>query len=239
MTALDKARIQATLDRLHAAAERDMPAIAGGFLRSFGKPRPADMANAYIAVSRKQGQLLYALARSIRATNVVEFGASFGISAVWLGAAARDNGGRVVTTEIEPNKFEAARRNLAEAGLDDVVTLLAGDARETLRPHEGPVDLLYLDGWSDLYFDILALMEPKLRVGATVLMDNASFPRVQPFLRHLRQSLFPTPTPRRIPASKQRRDRRERRATHAVAVVGGDRVLIRYAPDRSRASFSL
>lgn len=188
MTTLENSRVRSTLDRLHAAAERDMPAIAAGFLRSFGKPRPADMANAYIAVSRKQGQLLYALARSIRATNVVEFGASFGISAVWLGAAARDNGGRVVTTEIEPNKFEAARRNLAEAGLDDVVTLLAGDARETLRPHEGPVDLLYLDGWSDLYFDILALMEPKLRVGATVLMDNASFPRVQPFLRHLRQS---------------------------------------------------
>ena len=53
------------------------------------------------------------------------------------------------------------------------------------------------------------------------------------------RAVFPTPTPRRILASKQRRDRRERRATRAVAVVGGDRVLIRYAPDRSRASFSL
>ena len=46
----------------------------------------------------------------------------------------------------------------------------------------------------------------------------------------VRKSLFPTPTPRRIPASKQRRDRRERRATRVVAVVGGDHALTVYAP---------
>ncbi|HND32886.1 MAG TPA: class I SAM-dependent methyltransferase [Myxococcota bacterium] len=188
MIAIHDPRITTVLDRLHRAADGDFLAIATGLLRSLGKPRPGDMAQAYIAVSREQGRLLYGLARSIGARNMVEFGASFGISALWLGAAARDNGGRLVTTEIEPTKVEAARAHIAEAGLDDVVTLLAGDATDTLRSHPGPVDLLYLDGWSDLYFDILALMEPKLRPGATVLMDNASFPRVQPFLRHLRSS---------------------------------------------------
>jgi predicted O-methyltransferase YrrM len=188
MSALYDGRVAATLERLHGAADRDMPAILAGLVRSFGKPRPSDMASAYSAVSRSQGRLLYALARAMRATNIVEFGASYGISALWLGAAARDAGGRLVTTEIEPVKIEAARRHVAEAGLEDVVTVLPGDARETLRSHEGPVDLLFLDGWNDLYFEILALMEPKLRPGAAVLVDNASFPRVQGFLRHLRES---------------------------------------------------
>lgn len=60
-----------------------------------------------------------------------------------------------------------------------------------------------------------------------------------PRTQRWRSELFPTPTPRRIPASKQRHDHRERRATRAVAVVGGDHALTVYAPERSRASFSL
>ena len=62
----------------------------------------------------------------------MEFGASFGISALWLGAAARQTKGRVVTTEVEPHKAAVARQNIADAGLDDVVTLLAGNALVTL-----------------------------------------------------------------------------------------------------------
>ncbi|MFO0644111.1 MAG: class I SAM-dependent methyltransferase [Polyangiaceae bacterium] len=96
------------------------------------------MKDAYIALSRGQGQPLYALARASKAQRLVEFGASFGISAIDLGAAARDNGGRLVTTEIEPNKVTVARANLSAAGLDDVAELRAGDAMVTLAPSAGP-----------------------------------------------------------------------------------------------------
>ena len=75
------------------------------------------------------------------------------------------------------------------------------------------------DAWIDLVYEHLR---------AKGLQQRACWHRV-----------FPTPTPRRIPASKQRRDHRERRATRAVAVVGGDHALTVYAPERSRASFSL
>src|SRR6201999_2262321 len=46
-----------------------------------------------LAVSRDTGTLLYMLARSVRARNIVEFGTSFGISTLHLAAALRDNGG--------------------------------------------------------------------------------------------------------------------------------------------------
>jgi len=54
----------------------------------------------YLAVSRVTATLLYMLGRSSRATTIVEFGTSFGVSTLHLAAALRDNGGgRLVGTE--------------------------------------------------------------------------------------------------------------------------------------------
>ena len=54
------AQIQATLDRLHAEAARNMPAMFLGLSKAAFRPlKPEDMKNAYIAVSREQGELIY------------------------------------------------------------------------------------------------------------------------------------------------------------------------------------
>jgi predicted O-methyltransferase YrrM len=180
-------RITATLDRLHREADRDLPRIAMGFARSLGrKLQPSHMRDAWISIDRAQGQWLMELAERLGARNIVEFGASFGISAIWLGAAARATGGRVTTTELEPNKVVAARRHIAEAGLDDIVTLLEGDAAQTLADHAGPVDLLFFDGWSDLYDPLLDLLEAKLADGAVLVVDNANMPGSARFVASLR-----------------------------------------------------
>ena len=95
---------------------------------------------------------------------VVEFGMSFGISTIHLAAAVRDNGsGRVITTELDDRKVVRATAHLDEAGLLDCVNVRHGDAMETLRDLEGPVDLVFLDGWKLLYLPVLQLLEPKLR----------------------------------------------------------------------------
>ena len=65
---------------------------------------------------------------------------SLGISAIHLASAVRDNGeGRVVTTELNAHKVAVATRNFADAGLDDVITVLHGDALETLASVDGPI----------------------------------------------------------------------------------------------------
>ena len=43
---------------------------------------------------------------------------------------------------------------------------------ETLRDDPDAIDLLFLDGWKDLYLPLLELLQPRLRVGAVVLADN-------------------------------------------------------------------
>ncbi len=137
-----------------------------------GRERADLYGRAPLAITAEVGELLYALALARRARTIVEFGASLGVSTIYLASAMRDAGaGRVVTTEFQPEKAALASANLAEAGLADVVELRVGDALETLRELRGPIDLLFLDGWNDLYLPVLALVEPHLPPGAVVAAD--------------------------------------------------------------------
>jgi predicted O-methyltransferase YrrM len=131
----------------------------------------------HLAVSRETATLLYMLARSSRARTIVEFGTSFGVSTLHLAAALRDNGGgRLIGTEFERTKVAQARANIAEAGLDDLAEIRAGDAIETLATDlPEMVDLVLLDGAKGLYPRVLSLLEPRLRSGALVVADNADW----------------------------------------------------------------
>lgn len=131
----------------------------------------------WLPVSRETGKLLYVLARSSGARNIVEFGTSFGISTLHLAAAVRDNGGgRVIGSEFELSKVAQARRHFAEGGLADLVDIRQGDALETLgRDLPDTIDLLLLDGAKSLYGDILDLVESRLRPGALIVADNADY----------------------------------------------------------------
>lgn len=149
--------------------------------------RTEAMSEFYIPVTPEAGRLLYSLVRATRPTTVVEFGMSFGISAIHLAAAVRDNGsGRVVTTELSETKIAAAKQTFAETGLDDVITILEGDALITLESLDGAIDFILLDGWKDLYLPVIELLEPRLSTGALVVADNTSAADTQPYLDRVR-----------------------------------------------------
>ena len=172
--------VRGLLERLFRAADDDdlrRPRIAERYPGGVGQLDAREQSEAYqelyIPVSPEGGRLLYTLIRAARPSTVVEFGTSFGISTIHLAAAVRDNGtGRVVSTELNAAKVARARANLAEAGLADVVTILAGDARETLADLPGPVGFVLLDGWKNLYLPLLRQLEPRLAAGALVVADD-------------------------------------------------------------------
>lgn len=169
---------------------RSLPAAALA-LATGKKPMDAvnpRLASAYIPVAPEVGDLLYLTAKAIGARRVVEFGTSFGISTLYLGAAMRAVDGRVIGSEIEPGKIAAARANIDRAGLSPWVEIRAGDAHETLADIETPVDLVLLDGWKELYLPVLELLKPKLRSGSVVMADNIhTFRRsLAPYVAHVR-----------------------------------------------------
>ncbi len=168
------------LGRLFLAADDDhlhRPAITerypGGVRHLDAREQADAYQELYIPVSPEGGRLLYALVRAARPATVVEFGTSFGISTIHLAAAVRDNGaGRVISTELNAAKAAQARANLAEAGLSNWVTILLGDARQTLATIDAPVGFVLLDGWKNLYLPVLQLLEPRLTPGALILADD-------------------------------------------------------------------
>jgi predicted O-methyltransferase YrrM len=172
--------VRPVLDRLFQAADQDVAQWVSirerhpdGFAAMSAREQADAYGELYIPVSPEGGRLLYTLIRASRPATVVEFGTSFGISTIHLAAAVRDNGtGRVVSTELNAAKVARARANLAEAGLADVVTILAGDARETLADLPGPVGFVLLDGWKNLYLPVLRQLEPRLTAGALVVADD-------------------------------------------------------------------
>ncbi len=133
------------------------------------------MKDMYLAITREQGELLYVTARAIRARRVIEFGTSHGISTIYLAAAVRDNGGGLVTgTEHDMYKWERALSNLEQAGLAPFAEVRPGDGRKTLTDIKEAVDMVFLDGWKDLYLPVLEMLMPMLRRGAVVIADNVS-----------------------------------------------------------------
>lgn len=168
------------LEDLHDAAARDAErwnartGTTDDTLNAQGSGELVRLGEFYLAVSPDDGRLLYVLARAIKAQRIVEFGASYGISSIYLAAAARDNAGSLVTTEVHPEKCAALRDTFQRAGLANVISLLEGDARKTLQDVSDPIDMLFLDGWKSGYLPIFQLLRPKLRPGALVLADNVT-----------------------------------------------------------------
>jgi len=190
-TTLQEPRVATVLDRMYTESKNQMSRLRDRG-SDFNRPmttaeRTEAMSEFYIPVTPEAGRLLYSLVRATRPATVVEFGMSFGISALHLAAAVRDNGsGRVVTTELSETKIAAAKQTFADTGLDDVITILEGDALTTLESLDGAVDFILLDGWKDLYLPVIELLEPRLSTGALVVADNASAADTQPYLDRVR-----------------------------------------------------
>jgi predicted O-methyltransferase YrrM len=173
--------VSRVLGRLFAAAddsdEAGLALISAQHADILGSGTPRERAelfgSLYIPVSPETGRLMYSLIRTGRPATVVEFGTSFGIATIHLAAAVRDNGaGRVISTELNVAKAQRSRDHLAEAGLADVVEVITGDALHTLADLAGSVGFVLLDGWKELYLDMLRVLEPRLSPGAMVVADD-------------------------------------------------------------------
>ncbi|MGH7332942.1 MAG: O-methyltransferase [Candidatus Rokuibacteriota bacterium] len=132
--------------------------------------RPTRMLN----ITRDTGRLLWVLVCATGATRILEVGTSNAFSTIWLADAARSTGGRVTTLEVNPDKIALARSNLATAGLDSLVEIIAGPAVDTIACLPGPFDLIFLDADRPSYLAYVDLVVPRLRPGGMLIADNVT-----------------------------------------------------------------
>jgi caffeoyl-CoA O-methyltransferase len=106
------------------------------------------------AVAKNTGQFLFSLVAPQTACEVLELGGSRGYSSINSAAAGR------------------WRENVAEAGLEDWVELIEGDALEVLVEIEDIFDVVFLDAEKEDYERLFGLARQRLEPGGVVVADN-------------------------------------------------------------------
>jgi predicted O-methyltransferase YrrM len=128
-----------------------------------------------IDVAPNQGKLLHLLAKVAGAKKILEIGTLGGYSTTWL-ARALPKDGRLITLEFDAKHAEVARKNIARAGFDGVVTVRLGAALDTLpllvEEGEGPFDLIFIDADKKNIPNYLIWSLKLSRKGTVILVDN-------------------------------------------------------------------
>jgi caffeoyl-CoA O-methyltransferase len=125
-----------------------------------------------LAVSEEDGRFLRVLAASTGSKNTLEIGAASGYSAIWIGLAMRETGGRLTTVEYDPIRAKEAAENIRRAGLQDVVRVVPGDAFKEIPKLTGNFDFVFLDAWKPDYKKFFDLVFPRVTPGGLFLAHN-------------------------------------------------------------------
>jgi caffeoyl-CoA O-methyltransferase len=121
-------------------------------------------------------QLVDILILATRPKRVLEIGTSTGYSAIAMGRALKQTGGRLTTIEIEPRLAEVARENILDAGLEGVVEVVIDDANLVLDDVPGPFGLILQDGNKDDYLKMLPPLVERLEPHGLLVTDDVLFP---------------------------------------------------------------
>lgn len=128
----------------------------------------------YLSVSEQDGRMLRLLTEAVGAKHVVEIGTSTGYSGLWFCLALQSTGGRLTTFEIDHDRAAMAREHFRKAGVDQLATVVEGDAHKKIAEVKGPIDVVFLDADKDGYPDYLNKLLPLVRPGGLIVADNVN-----------------------------------------------------------------
>jgi caffeoyl-CoA O-methyltransferase len=125
-----------------------------------------------LAVSEEDGRFLRVMITASGARRALEIGGAYGYSAIWMGLALRQTGGRLTTIEYDAARARLAADHIRAAGLADIVTVVAGDAFAEIPKLPGGFDFVFLDAWKRDYKRFLDVMLPRLSPRGLFLAHN-------------------------------------------------------------------
>jgi predicted O-methyltransferase YrrM len=117
------------------------------------------------------GRFLALLAASAPPGAWLEIGTSGGYSALWLSLACRAVGRHLTTFEVLDAKVDLARETFHKAGVESLVDLVVGDARDHLSECED-VAFCFLDAEKEFYDACYDAVVPRMVEGGVFAADN-------------------------------------------------------------------
>jgi predicted O-methyltransferase YrrM len=125
-------------------------------------------------VPESDGKVLYDLVIKHKYKKALEIGTSTGHSSIWIAWALSKTGGKLITIEIDEDRYKEALANFKEAGLSEYIDARLADAHQLVPKLEGPFDFVFSDADKGWYKNYFVAVQPKLEVGGCYTAHNVS-----------------------------------------------------------------
>lgn len=122
-------------------------------------------------IRKETSAFLKMLVAAKRPERILEVGTAVGYSALLMCRVMPENC-RITTIEKFPPRIAAAKANFREAGEEERISLLEGDAGEILKGLTGPYDFIFMDAAKGQYIHWLPEILRLLPEGGILLSDN-------------------------------------------------------------------
>ncbi len=139
-------------------------------------------------VPYEDGQVLHDLILKHNYKSALEIGTSTGHSTIWMAWALSKTGGKLITIEIDEERYKKALENLNSVGLSDYVDARLADAHDLVKQLEGPFDFVFSDADKTWYTQYFKELQSKLSVGGCFTAHNVNnnFSGVREFIDYVR-----------------------------------------------------
>ncbi|MDO9257416.1 MAG: O-methyltransferase [Bacteroidales bacterium] len=148
----------------HTSAE--LPVLARLFRATHLRTHQPQMLSGHL-----QGAFLQMISHMIKPAAILEIGTFTGYSAICLAQGLQD-GGKLITIDCNPEMEDFTKPYFEEAGLNDKIELIIGDATEIIESLHGLFDLVFIDADKENYINYFKMVFPKISPGGYIMADN-------------------------------------------------------------------
>jgi len=157
-----------------------------------------------LAIRKNTGMFYNILLKSINAKNILEIGTSFGFSTLWFADALISKNKidecSIITIDNEPFKRQMAQKNFEEAGVNQIIKIKEGNAKNVLSElstnskNKNFFDFVFIDADKENYIEYFDLCFPMVRKEGIIGADNILFPEkfnslMNEYVLHVRNHL--------------------------------------------------
>jgi predicted O-methyltransferase YrrM len=118
-----------------------------------------------------QGRFLAMISALVRPKYILEIGTYTGYSALCL-AEGLAEGGKLITIDVNPELEDMVHHFVKEAGFENKIQMIIGDAYQVIRTLPQTFDLVFIDADKANYSKYFDLIIDKLAPGGLILADN-------------------------------------------------------------------
>jgi predicted O-methyltransferase YrrM len=118
-----------------------------------------------------QGRFLAMMSQLVRPKNILEIGTYTGYSAICLAEGLQENG-KLITIDVNPELEDLVNSFVKEAGFENKIQLIIGDAYQIIRTLPQTFDLAFIDADKASYAKYYDLVIDKLSPNGIILVDN-------------------------------------------------------------------